>query len=587
MQAHQLQKLTSERSTGLRLVLAVLSLSPLNSAGMLLLLLGAGLLEGIGLSAFLPLLSVAGVDTGDSPLTATVVSWMQRLGIPLELEFLLPLIAVLFTTKGILVLWANVASGYGGTDFGTSQRRELLRRLLQVRWSYYLSRPIGSVASVMVTDTNRGATVYQVSFQLIAQAIQIVMYLTIAVSVSWVATLAAIIGGAVVVASMHRLVAITARAGRDLRLSLEQLMSRLIDQLGGIKPIKAMAAEREVAPFFEAEMHRLDGALRRSVTSRSALISLQEPLVIVLMCVGMYVAVGVFGMELGGIVVLALVFYRAAGRLNAMQSYYQNVVSAQDFVRSTVANLEQAAAQREPMRGGDTPTLERAIELRDVDFSYGEKRVLARASMRVEAGQITALIGPSGSGKTTLVDLVVGLMQATDGEVLIDGVPLSSLDIEKWRRMIGYVPQELSLFNDSILANVTLGNSAISREAATEALRMAGALEFVQQLPQGLDTSVGERGAQLSGGQRQRISLARALVRRPALLVLDEPTTALDPATEEAFCRTLRDLLGLTILVISHQPAIVGVADKVYRITDGRIAPDSGMRAVAAGGRTS
>jgi ATP-binding cassette subfamily C protein len=172
------------------------------------------------------------------------------------------------------------------------------------------------------------------------------------------------------------------------------------------------------------------------------------------------------------------------------------------------------------------------------------------------------------------MDLVVGLYQPWQGNIYIDGVPLSDIDLIAWRTMIGYVPQEMLLFHDSIYRNVTLGDDEISREAVAEALQAAGAADFVNALPQGMSTVIGERGAKLSGGQRQRIAIARALVRKPRLLVLDEVTTALDPATEAEICATLRSLSGsVTVLSISHQPAMTSVADMVYRIEDGRIFP--------------
>jgi ATP-binding cassette subfamily C protein len=158
--------------------------------------------------------------------------------------------------------------------------------------------------------------------------------------------------------------------------------------------------------------------------------------------------------------------------------------------------------------------------------------------------------------------------------VLIDDVSIEDVNIHLWRQMIGYVPQELTLFNDTILANVTMKDPNLGELEASDALTAAGALEFVTALPDGLQTVVGERGAQLSGGQRQRISLARALVRKPALLVLDEPTASLDPATEQAICQTL---LGLrqetTILAITHQRTLVDVADLVLPLREGQIVP--------------
>jgi ATP-binding cassette subfamily C protein len=181
-------------------------------------------------------------------------------------------------------------------------------------------------------------------------------------------------------------------------------------------------------------------------------------------------------------------------------------------------------------------------------------------------------MGPSGAGKTTIAYLLTGLLRPQQGQIWIDDMPLDEVDLRQWRRMIGYVPQEIFLLHDTVLRNVTLGDPGLKEADAEAALRAAGAWEFVQALPSGIHNSVGERGTSLSGGQRQRIAIARALAHRPRLLILDEVTSALDPESQAAICRTLRDLRGqLTILAISHQPAVVDAADRVYQIQNGAV----------------
>jgi ATP-binding cassette subfamily C protein len=181
-------------------------------------------------------------------------------------------------------------------------------------------------------------------------------------------------------------------------------------------------------------------------------------------------------------------------------------------------------------------------------------------------------VGPSGAGKTTFVDLLGGLYTPDHGQIKLDGVPLSEVDRSAWRQMIGYAPQELFLFHDTVYQNVSLGDPTITREDAREALRAAGAWDFVAALPQEMDTVMGERGTRLSGGQRQRVALARALAGKPKLLVLDEVTASLDPAAEAAICDALRQLHGrVTVISISHQTAMVEAADLIYRVEAGDV----------------
>ena len=170
-----------------------------------------------------------------------------------------------------------------------------------------------------------------------------------------------------------------------------------------------------------------------------------------------------------------------------------------------------------------------------------------------------------------MADLLIGLLRPQKGQIWIDDQPLSTIDIRSWRLMIGYVPQETLLLHDTVMKNVTLGAPELSEKDVENALVAAGIWDFVTTMPQGMHTTVGERGGKLSGGQRQRIAIARALVHKPSLLILDEATSGLDPETETRICDTLRGLRRkLTILAISHQPTLINAADRAYRIQDGK-----------------
>jgi ATP-binding cassette subfamily C protein len=292
------------------------------------------------------------------------------------------------------------------------------------------------------------------------------------------------------------------------------------------------------------------------------------------------------GTPFAEMLLLAALFIKTNTSSNKMQRRYQQTITEASALWSMREMIDAAAADGETMTTGATPTLNEGLEIRDVRIAYEDAVVLDGLSFSVPAGKITAIVGGSGAGKTTTADLIMGLVRPTAGDVYIDGVALGDLDLHEWRQLIGYVPQEVLMLHDSVAKNVSLGDPSLTPEDIERSLRDAGAWDFVSELPEGVDCSVGERGMRLSGGQRQRIAIARALVHGAKLLVFDEATTALDPESEAFVLTAIEALRGrATVLAISHQPALMGVADRIYRIADGKCteieAPDSSDRAAS------
>ncbi|MEJ2199762.1 MAG: ATP-binding cassette domain-containing protein, partial [Desulfuromonadaceae bacterium] len=335
-----------------------------------------------------------------------------------------------------------------------------------------------------------------------------------------------------------------------------------------------------------ADALKLNTALRKQVYSKAVLKGLQEPILMLLIASGLYVALVLWQLALPEVMVLVFLLARLLSQLGKVQRQHQEMAACESAYWSLQAKIDEALEQREPMVGQEVVTLRREIRFDRVGFRYAEKPILHEVSLTVPVGSMVSVIGPSGAGKTTLVDLVIGLLQPQEGAIFIDDHPLATIDMQCWRRQIGYVPQDTVLLHDTILANITLGDPELGEEDAREALRAAGAWEFVSATVDGMLTVVGERGAKLSGGQRQRIAIARALAHRPTLLILDEATSALDPESEQAICQTLLGLRGrVTMLAISHQPALVEVADHVYRLEGGKMRADrAGVERGAADG---
>jgi ATP-binding cassette subfamily C protein len=349
----------------------------------------------------------------------------------------------------------------------------------------------------------------------------------------------------------------------------------MTDTLRSVRSLKAMGREDLAGGVLAVETNKVNRALEKEVFSKAALSAVQEPLFAVVMAIGMFVLLKKWGMPIAEVMVLLIVLTKVLSQLGKIQKYYQKMVAAGSAYWSLQEAVDEAANSREDVAGEPAPRLDKGISLRSVSFAHDERKVLDNVSIEIPAGCLTTLIGPSGSGKTTVLDLIMGLHRPTEGEVLIDGVPMQKVDIRSWRRQIGYVPQETLLLHDSVFNNVTLGDPDLDESQAERALRAAEAWDFVAAMPDGLHATVGEGGARFSSGQRQRIMLARALAHNPRLLVLDEATSALDPSSEAEICATLTHLAGrLTILAVSHQPALAEVADRVYRLADGKLVDD-------------
>jgi ATP-binding cassette subfamily C protein len=460
--------------------------------------------------------------------------------------------------------------GYTVARVATDLRLQLLKALLSTRWEYFSGQPVGKLANAISSEAYRASDAYLKGASLMAAGVQLAAAAAVALMIAWRATLI-YLGVAVLVSWFLRsLVRAARRAGARQTKFYRLLLSALTDTLQSVKPLKAMAREGLSDALLASQTNALDRALRKAVISKEGLKAIQDPAFVVLVAAAAWVGLEMLKLPVSSVTVLILLLWRVLSSLKKVQSFYQEMVIGESAYWAIRATIDEAAAQVEVMPGERRPTLEREIRFERVGFAYGESAVLRDLSIAIPVGRLTTLVGFSGAGKTTIVDLVIGLVRPTAGQIWLDDTPLEEIDLRAWRRSTGYVPQENLLFHDSVLRNVTLGDPELGEADAEQALRAADAWDFVAALPEGLHATVGERGTRLSGGQRQRIMIARALVHRPQLLILDEATSALDPASASALAETIRGLRGrMTILAVSHQSDLVKVADRIYRLEQG------------------
>ncbi len=581
----------------MRLIITFFKAYPSQSIITLIAMLLAGIAEGFGLTMLLPLLGMvikttsgAGSLAGfsHSSLEKFVTGFFAAVGLRPTIGVLLAFFVGCIIATALLSLLANKKVGYMVAQVATDLRLDLIRALFATRWEYYVHQPIGMYTNAFATEANRAADAYLFGIRVIALLLRTAVYAVVALLMAWKETLIALAAGFIILYILRRLVTKAKKAGQRQTSLLNSLLALLTDTLQSIKPLKAMAREAMADLVLQKETKKLNRVLQKQVFSKEALKALQEPLITIFFAFGLYVAMIWWHVPLATVLTMAFMLVKILKSLQNAQKEHQTMVIAESAYWSLLSRIQENEREQEDLGGLIEPVFNDSIRLHNVNFSYGDKPILTNISLDFPKGTFSAIIGPSGAGKTTIVDLITGLLSPQTGQVWIDERDLAAVNLRSWRHMIGYVPQETLLLHDTVRLNVTLGDTRFTDNDVEDALRAAGAWDFVTEMKSGIDTVVGERGSRLSGGQRQRITIARALVHKPKLLILDEATSALDPVSEAAICATLSQLRGtLTILAISHQTAILDAAERAYRL-DGGCAHfiDKGGSALRGGGGT-
>jgi subfamily B ATP-binding cassette protein MsbA len=569
-------------------------------------LVSAGSL-GAGLVGVKPVIDrILGQDAGMPELLAPAAAW-PVVGPLITPELLASLPTGAFTAMvwlmaglGLLTLVGAVANFLHAffsltmvNRTTTAIRREAFRRVLRLPLGSVVSAggPEGSgsapsdLISRIINDTGQlqGGLIALVS-KAMAQALKGAAALTAALVIEWRVTLAALVIGPVLIAVIRRLGKKIRRASRAALESQSRLLAAAAEALQGLRVVKVHTAERYEAGRF----HRLNKSVMREQMRMRTARALASPLVEVLTIFALGAIVLIVGKQIldgtleKGAFILAIVALGAAGAslkpLTGLVNDVQASAAAADRLERLMTLPAEPGHDRALPR---LPPLARSIEFRGVRFTYphAPTPALAGVDLTITRGETVALVGPNGSGKTTLMSLVPRLFDPQAGAVLFDGADARSFNVRSLRRRIGVVTQETVLFAGTIRDNIAYGTGVADEARIREAARRAGADGFVERLPRGYGTPVGELGQTLSGGQRQRLAIARAVLRDPSILLLDEATSMIDADSEAAIAASLAAFSkGRTCLIIAHRLSTVMSADRIVVMDRGRIVDQGSHR---------
>lgn len=486
-------------------------------------------------------------------------------------------ISVAFLFKNIFLYLAQFFLAPIRNGMIAKLRNEVYQKMLRLPLSFFSNERKGDLMSRMTNDIAQ-VEWGMVSLQkVIREPIQIVVFLYGLIFISWKLTL--------VVVLLLPLTAITIsiigkglkRTSKKAQSKLGHVLSVVEESISAVKVIKAFAVEKLFVKNFQDHNDRFFTLSNRQIRKRTASSPISETIGISVFALVMWIG-GNFVFETeGGLSGSTLITYLAFmwGLLAPIKSLTQSLNGLQVAMVSLerVEEILVADEKNEAEEGGtNVNEFNEAISIENIRFKYEEEEVIKGLNLNIEKGKTYALVGHSGSGKSTLADLIPRFHDVNEGRILIDGKDVKSLNIQSLRRLTGIVTQDSILFNDTVRNNMCLGIANIPEEDFINALKIANAYDFVMELENGLDTTIGESGGKLSGGQRQRLCIARAVLQNPPILILDEATSALDTASEQLVQQALeRVMQGRTAIVIAHRLSTIRNANEIVVMDNGVI----------------
>jgi ABC-type multidrug transport system fused ATPase/permease subunit len=557
----------------------------INLLGMVL----VSFLEGIGMLLILPMLQMSNlINIEESSVLSNLFKIFNTL--PQSYGLLIILGTYIFLIVGHSILKRNLTLRNVKilVRFINHTRLKTYQSLLEANWVFFMKRRKSEFINALTDDLNRVASGTNLLFQLTLSVIFIFVQIIIAFWLSVKISLFVISAGCLLVYFSKHSLKISKIIGIQKSEIAKQYIGGLTDNFNGIKDIKSNNLEsnsfiwlKEWCKSFEQEQLQFSKVMNNSQVLYKSISAALIGLLI-------FFSIVLFKAQPGQLLLIIIIFSRLWPKLIAIQNILQqlaiNIPAMSSLLHLQTASQEANELEDISLENDKKSiTIKQNFECRNIYFNYDKKSesVLKDINLQINVNEMAAIVGKSGAGKSTLIDILMGLLQPESGELIIDGLPISQEDHLSLRKKIGYVPQEPFLFNGSIKDNLLMVNPKATEVELWEALNFSAA-DFVRKLPEGLDTFIGDRGVRLSGGERQRLVLARAILKKPSILILDEATSALDSENEGKIQEALEKLKGkMTIIVIAHRLSTIRNADQIIVLENGHIIQNGNFKKLA------
>ena len=554
--------------------------------GIIFMMLIGAILEALGISVIVPIVQIV-MDEKALVEPGIAKTIYDILGLKNQKQFTLVILgamAAIFALKNIyLYIQQKVLCHFVYTNqFRTSQR--MMRNYLHKDYEFFLNADTAVVQRTITSDVNNMYALILNSLQLVSELIVSVIIAAVLIVSDWKMTVVISVMLGVTLLLINRAIKpVMRQAGKDNQDYYSRLFKLISQTVMGIKEVKVTAREQNfVDDYIKCGKGYVD-AVQKYTLLTSVPRLLIETVCISGTVVYMMVLIAL-GTPLADLITTLTVFAMAVVRLmpcaTRINTYMNNISYFEPFLMGVSDNLQDEINHPDlkiefAKEDQKKMPVKKAITLNDITYKYpnSERLIFDHASMEVPIGKAVGIVGTTGAGKSTVVDILLGLLKMQSGTVCADGVDIQT-DYYGWLKNVGYIPQMIFMLDDTIRRNVAFGlpDEAINEDRIWEVLKEAQLDEFIKTLPEGLDTSIGERGIRLSGGQRQRIGIARSLYNDPDVLIMDEATSALDNDTEAAIIESINRLHGKkTLVIIAHRLQTIENCDIIYRVEDGKV----------------
>ena len=542
-----------------------------------------GLIGSLGISTLIPLFSyvVKGRIDGSDPISRGFSAIFQHFHLIPSLSVLLITVISLFLLKAIILAIFSYLKTSIAISYELHMRRKLYSKALGMKWSYLSSQKLGYLNDVIIYDVGSLSALLKQFATFSLNLSSFVIYTATAVSISPFAASATMGFGLLSILLLKPFMGKLLTIGQEGNLTKKEIAHQINENILGAKTIKIMGVERVLSEATNKLFYKLRDLAFRFRKMRIIIDDPVEPLSMIFITVLFAVSFLRPGFELAAFLVTIYLIKNILDYVDKMRDFAMAANGMIPNIQRVIQLQNELEEYSEEDKGTLEFKFEREFVMKGVRFIYNKNSgyVLDGINLSIKRGEMAGIIGVSGAGKTTLADLILRLFLPSSGEILLDGKDIRNIKLESWRKNIGYVAQDIFLKNDTIENNIRFYDPDISDADILEAAEMAQCFDFIDALPKGIKSKVGERGAMLSGGQRQRIALARAIARRPKLLILDEATSSIDNQSEILIKKAIEGIKGkMTIIIIAHRLSTIMDADKLFYLEKGRVIEEGSPR---------